>query len=459
MAAQAADIPLRPPFSRSVAVIGAGAGGLIAAHELRREGHKVVVFERAGQVGGTWVYDPLTESDPLGLDPSREIVQSSLYASLRTNLPRESMGFRDYPFVVVDSKERDPRRFPGHREVLFFLRDFARDFGLCELVRFETQVFYVGLAEDGRWTVKSRGSRGGDDDEIFDAVVVCNGHHTEPRIAEIPGIDKWPGKQIHSHNYRTPELFQDKVVIIVGSSASAIDISSDIAGVAKEVHIAKRSDDVFGMHSCRGNVWSHSMIESTCEDGTVIFQDGSMVLADVILHCTGYKYHFPFLETNGIINMDDNRVGPLYKHVFPPALAPWLSFVGLPWRVIPFPMFELQSKWIAGILSSRIALPSQEEMMRDVESFYSRLEASGTPKRYTHNLLGYQFEYNDWLAAECCCAIAEEWRKQMFYAVNKNRCERPVTYRDEWEDQDWILKAHEDFAKFSSGGYCNGCIP
>jgi cation diffusion facilitator CzcD-associated flavoprotein CzcO len=32
---------------------------------------------------------------------------------------------------------------------------------------------------------------GGDDDlldEVFDAVVVCNGHFTHPRIAEIPGI-------------------------------------------------------------------------------------------------------------------------------------------------------------------------------------------------------------------------------------------------------------------------------
>nr|XP_027070953.1 flavin-containing monooxygenase FMO GS-OX-like 6 [Coffea arabica] len=28
--------------------------------------------------------------------------------------------------------------------------------------------------------------------------------------------------------------------------------------------------------------------------------------------------------------VDENRVGPLYKHVFPPQLAPTLSFVGIP---------------------------------------------------------------------------------------------------------------------------------
>jgi hypothetical protein len=53
-------------------------------------------------------------------------------------------------------------------------------------------------------------------------------------------------------------------------------------------------------------------------------------------------------------------------------------------QAIPFPLCELQSKWIAGVLSNRFTLPSQEEMMEDVEAFYSSLEASGTPKRYTH---------------------------------------------------------------------------
>ena len=46
-----------------------------------------------------------------------------------------------------------------------------------------------------------------------------------------------------------------------------------------------------------------------------------------------YKYYFPFLDTKGEVTVDDNRVGPLYKHVFPPALSPGLSFIGLPWQV------------------------------------------------------------------------------------------------------------------------------
>ena len=53
-------------------------------------------------------------------------------------------------------------------------------------------------------------------------------------------------------------------------------------------------------------------------------------------------------------------------------------------------MFELQSQWIAGVLSGRIGLPSHEEMMKDVEAFYFSLEAYGTPMWYTHKIGDYE---------------------------------------------------------------------
>jgi hypothetical protein len=46
-----------------------------------------------------------------------------------------------------------------------------------------------------------------------------------------------------------------------------------------------------------------------------------------------YFYDFPFLGDDGTITVVDNRVDPLYKHVFPPEVAPQLSFIGLPWKV------------------------------------------------------------------------------------------------------------------------------
>lgn len=46
-----------------------------------------------------------------------------------------------------------------------------------------------------------------------------------------------------------------------------------------------------------------------------------------------YSYTFPFLDTKGIVAIDDDRVGPLYEHTFPPSLAPSLSFIGIPRKV------------------------------------------------------------------------------------------------------------------------------
>lgn len=76
------------------------------------------------------------------------------------------------------------------------------------------------------------------------------------------------------------------------------------------------------------------------------------------------------------------RVGPLYQHVFPPAAAPTLSFVGLPWKVVPFCQYELQSKWIARCLSGRALLPDPAAMRADIAAFYARLEADGVPQRW-----------------------------------------------------------------------------
>ncbi|ONH89624.1 hypothetical protein PRUPE_8G005000 [Prunus persica] len=85
------------------------AGGLVAALEPWREGHKVVVSEQGDQVGSTWVSTPKVESDPLGLHPDRTTVHSSMHQSIRTNLPRESMGFKDYPFVAKEEDEKKKR--------------------------------------------------------------------------------------------------------------------------------------------------------------------------------------------------------------------------------------------------------------------------------------------------------------------------------------------------------------
>ncbi|XP_047947002.1 flavin-containing monooxygenase FMO GS-OX-like 4 [Salvia hispanica] len=173
---------------------------------------------------------------------------------------------------------------------------------------------------------------------------------------------------------------------------------------AKEVHVASRSAEVdkIGKFPGHDNIWLHSMIKSVHRDGTMAFHDGDKTIADVILHCTGYKFYFPFLETNKAVTVEDNRVGPLYQHVFPPTLAPWLSFVGLPWRVVPFPKFELQSKWIAGVLSGRITLESTEEIicLRKFSIIEAMDHNNGSPSPATSGSRDSNGTCGIWMGAE-----------------------------------------------------------
>ncbi|KAH6767479.1 hypothetical protein C2S52_018462 [Perilla frutescens var. hirtella] len=411
----AVDHLMAPPLT--VAVIGAGAAGLAVGRALKTEGHEFVIYEKSEKLGGTWLYDPRVESDPLSLDPNREIVHSSLYHSLRTNLPRELMGFPDYPFST--EKNRDPRTFPGHEEVLQFLNEFATKFGLVESIRFKTEVIRVERVDlrNDRWVVESRNNESSSN-ELFNAVVVCNGHYTIPNVADFP-VGRWAlGGRWPLYSARWPSRGHWPLnsavacivmgascrcayaVVVIGDGPSARDISIEISDVAKQVHLSSRSLNIdVSNFEYRDNMWQHSKIDEANENGEVVFEDGVVVKPDIILHCTGFKYDFPFLKSEGIITVEDGRVGPLYKHVFPPTLGPNLSFVGLPYRTIIMQMIDFEAKWVARVLSGRARLPSTEEMEAEVQRHYREMEEKGIPKHHTH-CLHFQLDYLDWLANE-----------------------------------------------------------
>mgnify|MGYP003702288601 CR=1 FL=1 len=187
-----------------------------------------------------------------------------------------------------------------------------------------------------------------------------------------------------------------QVVVLVGCGDSGMDIALDLLAVAREVHLSAKSVEAAAtpamskMLARHANLHLHPQIERLCDDGRVVFADGGggVVAADTVMYCTGYRYSFPFLDTEGkvAVDDDDNRVGPLFEHTFPPSLAPSLSFVGIPRKVMVPWFFEAQGRWIAGVLSGRRALPSEEEMTRSVEEFYRARELAGVPKAHTHDV-------------------------------------------------------------------------
>ncbi|WCJ35891.1 Flavin-binding monooxygenase family protein [Euphorbia peplus] len=440
--------------SKKVCVIGAGPAGLVAARELRKEGHKVVVIEQKHEVGGQWLYDSNVENeDCLGRNKFLQ-VHSSIYASLRLVSPREIMGYSDFPFLI--KKGRDMRRFPGHKELWLYLKDFCDHFGLRELIRFNCRVDYVGMLDydgvseikgDFKWVVKSSRNFNNEKcellEEVFDAVVVATGHYSHPKLPTIKGMDKWKRKQMHSHVYRVPEPYRNEVVVIVGNSLSGQDISMELVDVAKEVHLSSKSLDispglskVIAKHQ---NLDLRPQIESLEEDGRVVFVDGTQVIADTIMYCTGYTYVFPYLDTKGIVGVDDDRVGPLYEHTFPPSLAPSLSFIGIPRKLIGFPFFESQAIWIAQLLSGKKRLPSSHDMMLSIQQFYHSRDSASIPKHYTHDIA--DFEYCDRYGDNVGFPHLEEWRKELCISALVNAEANLETYRDSWDDHLLLTEA------------------
>ncbi|KAH7952694.1 hypothetical protein HPB49_000422 [Dermacentor silvarum] len=102
------------------------------------------------------------------------------------------------------------------------------------------------------------------------------------------------------------------------------------------------------------------------EDGVLFQGDDKVTLLDDVILATGYQIKFPFLP-NEVVSVVDNQV-QLYKYVFPPQLRhPSLAIIGL---VQPlgamFPISELQSRWMAELLSEKRSLPSEEAMFEDI---------------------------------------------------------------------------------------------
>lgn len=58
-----------------------------------------------------------------------------------------------------------------------------------------------------------------------------------PKIPDIPGLGAFEGEVMHSHNYRTPKLFQDKTVLCLGAGPSGQDICVELASAARMVVI------------------------------------------------------------------------------------------------------------------------------------------------------------------------------------------------------------------------------
>ncbi|KAG7402321.1 Flavin-containing monooxygenase FMO GS-OX1 [Phytophthora boehmeriae] len=414
---------------KRVGIIGGGAAGIITAKCLREVGHDVVVFEKAGNVGGVWKYDE-----------SADAASSVLYKSLHTNLPTSIMQLKDLEFQDGVSS------FPSHTEVLTYLRRYSKHFQVDDVVRLNSAVTGLSRVSD-KWKISVSSKDKADYDEHFDRVVICNGHFSKPSLAQINGIENFKGVVSHSRAYRTPEPYKGKRVLVIGRGPSGQDISLELANSgAKEVIVATLDYDPDAVDAQDKRVLKPA-VNYIAEDGTLVFTDGSKIDSpDEIMHCTGYLYtvneFFPsellfpkaFVRPNGMSDevaadlldctTQGLAVAPVYKQLF--AIEdPTAAFVGLPFSNLPFLCFELQARWIARVFDGSTPLPSKENMYKE---FYSYVAGLDNGVRKLHQLGARQKDYFTELAAFSNTKVGEEIH-EMYEDARYLRTNFPYRYR------------------------------
>jgi cation diffusion facilitator CzcD-associated flavoprotein CzcO len=119
------------------------------------------------------------------------------------------------------------------------------------------------------------------------------------------------------------------------------------------------------------------------DDRSVRFSNGEIESGiDAIVFCTGYFYSFPFLRNlSPPVITDGSYARHLYEHILY-IEDPTLAFLGIPQRVVPFPIAEAQSSYVARLWAGRLRMPSHDEMLAWEEA---RLEEKGESKAF-HNL-------------------------------------------------------------------------
>lgn len=216
-----------------VLIVGAGIAGLTTAARLaERNVPGVRLVDEAGGVGGTWYWNryPGVMCD----------IESYLYLPLL-----EEMG-------VIPSM-----RYASGAEILAHLEAIAEHYALTETGLFHTRITEaIWEPDQGRWCVKT--NRGDTLRPKF--YVLCVGILNLLKLPAIEGMESFEGQSFHSarwdYSLTSDQTgnplggLSDKVVGLLGTGASAIQILAPVADAAKSVLVFQRTPSAVGV---RGN--------------------------------------------------------------------------------------------------------------------------------------------------------------------------------------------------------------
>jgi cation diffusion facilitator CzcD-associated flavoprotein CzcO len=202
----------RGGLSRSVAVVGAGFGGIAAAVKLRRAGYRdVTVFERGQRVGGTWTHNT--------------------YPGAACDVPSHLYEFSFAP------NPRWSRRYAPQAEIQEYVEDVARRNGVFDRVRTGVEVQGARWDEQrDKWLLETSAGR-----HEADILITACGQLSVPKLPTIPGLDSFAGPAFHTAQWRHDVSLEGKRVAVIGTGCSAIQAVPAIQPLVAHLDVYQRS--------------------------------------------------------------------------------------------------------------------------------------------------------------------------------------------------------------------------
>ena len=347
-----------------ICIIGAGPSGLAqlrAFEQAENNGSEIpeiVCYEKQENWGGLWNFSWRTGTDQAG-----DTVHNSMYRYLWSNGPKEGLEFADYTFQEHFGKSI--ASYPP-REVLFdYIQGRIKKTNVREKIEFNTLVRDVKYIEDRKiFAVTTRNGKTDSEKTVeFDSVIVASGHFSTPNVPYYEGFEIFNGRILHAHDFRDAREFSDMDILVLGTSYSAEDITSQCWKYGcRSVTVAHRTAPM-------GFGWPENIKEVPAlvkvNERTAFFKDGSSAEFDAIILCTGYKHHFPFLpddlrlKTANRLACNDLYKGVVWNN------NPKLFYLGMQDQWYTFNMFDAQAWYVRDVLMGQIQLPDQKTMDRD----------------------------------------------------------------------------------------------
>jgi cation diffusion facilitator CzcD-associated flavoprotein CzcO len=187
-----------------VVVAGAGVSGLFMAETLKRAGIDFTVYEKAGEVGGTW----------------RDNTFPGLFVDVLS---------RQYEFPFQPNYGWS-RKYAPATEIWAYIKKVARDRGLGKFIRFNEEIVAARFTA-GRWRIET----GSGSTDVADVFICATGFLHKPLFPDIPGRDSFAGPSFHSARWDHSVPYEGKRWGVIGSGASGVQITEALAWAGCDV--------------------------------------------------------------------------------------------------------------------------------------------------------------------------------------------------------------------------------